>query len=559
MSLRHLVWVLLLLAVCAPAHAQEFGNCRDEGYLASFDRRLGTASCRTLLTTRIFWRGGSVPLRVIADGDTPSLNEGNTEREFVRRIEELVTRIGPAMDQFGGLEIRPVTILLSNLEFAGWHAGTHGLERECRIIYFKTAAAITIESFLFTQAHEMFHCIQGATWRDLKAFRPAHWWTEGSAEYFAHVAVPNSSEGDRFIHGFDEISGDVSLVDMNYPAVVFFLWLGQHREPRGVRAFIDHMAPAAERPAQIAALRSRISLDDWTGFGEAYLDYRIRQPGGRELPSTLNLGETTTITGPIQLTQYGKEFVVAREVLLFKKGRSYRLSIGGTSGESRSRFQVSAGHWIDPPERVLACDSDISHVVMTTAVEGEEVSYDLVVEDSERIDERACCLIGSWEPTPASKQAEIELLMGIGAAPIASYGAQLQCSQNGGGWRLSFNDGGTGAVAWDGFSYVCEVSSPQGGMANTMTRSGATEFEWDIVDSGIGRATYTGNGLAWLHVMTLGPQEIRRVLPDAGPSTESNNFAFQCTDTTLSVQGIYGLNHGQGTYTRVGPRPGARP
>jgi hypothetical protein len=57
----------------------------------------------------------------------------------------------------------------------------------------------------------------------------------------------------------------------------------------------------------------------------------------------------------------------------------------------------------------------------------------------------------------------------------------------------------------------------------------------------------------------LGPQEIRRVLPDAGPSTESNNFAFQCTDTTLSVQGIYGLNHGQGTYTRVGPRPGARP
>jgi hypothetical protein len=559
MSFRHIVWALLLFALLPTANAQEFGSCRDAGYLSGFDERLGTASCRTLLTTRIFWRGGSVPLRVITDGATPALDEGDAEREFVRRVEQLVTRIGPAMDQFGGLEIRPVTILLTNLEYAGWHAGTHGLGAECKITYFKTATDITIDAFLFTQAHELFHCIQGVTWPALQAGRPAHWWSEGTAEYFAHVVVPNTSEGDRFINDFDERSGDTSLVDMDYPAVVFWLWLGQHREPRGVRAFIDHMAPVAERGAQLDALRSRISLEDWTAFGEAYIDSRIRQPGGRELPSNLNLGETTTITGPTRITLYSAQFVLAREVLLFKKGRSYRLSTGAVTGESRRRFQVTVGHWIDTPERVLACDSDITHVVLTTAVEGEEVSAELVVEDSERIDERACCLIGSWEPTPASKQAEIELLMGVGAAPIAAYGAQLECSQNGGGWQLVFNDGGTGAVAWDGFSYRCMVTGPKGGGGNTMTRNGSTEFEWDIVERGVGRATYTGNELAWLHVMHMGAQDITRVLPDAGPSTESNNFAFQCTDTTLSVQGIYGLNHGQGTYTRVGPRPGARP
>ena len=570
MSRCRRVGIFLLLVLAWPASVQAFGSCRDEGYLSSFGVEYAPQSCRTVMTTEIRWRGGSAPMRVIVpDAPTPALN--TREAEFIRSVEQLAQRIGRGMDQIGGLQLRPVTILLTDGAYNNFHAVTEGRHGdECRVTYLKGDDEISQETFLFTYSHEIFHCIQGRTWlAQYKAdgrgpmvegqVRPGDWWIEGSAEYFALLVNPGSSQSDMLFSAFDEMAESTPLPEMDYPAVVFFLWLHQTREPRGVGRFIEDMTIEPGPAAQRAALRAQIPLDQWLDFGQTYLDSRLRQPGGRTPTWLINGGERVVFDRPRSHRSFADEFTLPRETFVFKKGRTYTLAIEGAVGELRSRFNQSTGVWIDPPSLVRACDDDISHLVLTTAIEGDNLSQTFVVDQSERLDERACCLVGQWSPTDASRAAELELLMSTAAGPIAAYGAQLECGANGGDWILEFTADGQGAVRWDGFSYQCMVFGTEGAAGNRFTRQGATSFDWTVDDRGVGVATYTENSLVWHHTMMMGPMENSRVMHDAGPSTESNAFDFQCTDTTLSVQGIYGLNYGPGTYTRIGPPPATRP
>lgn len=570
MGIRAWVGSTLLLLLAGPAAAYDFPSCREEGYLASFGVTYGAQSCRTVVTTQIRWRGGHAPLRLIVpEVDTPTLNERETE--LVRDVEQLAARIGRGMNAMGEVELQPVTILLSHVDVGGFHALTHSTGPECKVLFLKLpgpAPGVSEEKFLFTLSHEIFHCIQGRSWRtqyladgraplEETGTRPGDWWIEGSAEYFALLVNPGSTESDGYFSRFDQTAEDQPLPDMDYPAVVLFLWLHQRSEAPGVRRFLDGMATTAGTDAQRAALRSRVPMEDWLDFGQTYLEGRLRQPGGRTPTWLISSGEQVVFDRPRSHTSYATEFALARETFVFRQGRTYTLAVEDVDGEPRSRFNLGPGEWMDPPSLVRACDEDVSHLVLTTAIEGEVPSLTFRVDQSERLDERACCLVGDWAPTPASRQAELALLMGTASPALSVHGASMSCRDNGGDWRLRFTADATGQVDWQGFSYRCDVSGPTGGMGNTMTRMGSTDFTWTVLDRQVGVAQYTGSSLHWNHIMHLGPMEKSRVLADAGPSTASNNFAFQCSDTSLSVQGIYGLNAGQGTYTRVGAPPAA--
>ncbi len=548
MIFRILALFFLVFAFANEAYA--FGRCTDTGYLRGFDSRLGPTSCRVIHTTEIRWRGGSAAVRVIvAGGPTPALNAD--ERNFITRVDALAERVGDAMDAFGGLQLHDTSILLSNLTRGSFHAGTFGGSDECKIVFYKTGDAVSLNRFLFTYSHEIFHCAQEATWPALYAMPGTedNWWMEGTAEYFAHVANPNSSEGDSFINQFDADSPTDTLVDMDYAAVVFFLWLGNEREPRGVRAFIDGMARTGGRSAQLAALRARMPLERWIAFGQKYLDGRIRQPGGRALPSLVDRGETVIFQRPARHQSATSEYVLTRETFVFKKGRTYRLSRTDVSGTLQSKFGLTPGNWADPPTRVLACDADKRYTVLTASVQGDTSSHTFVMADSEVVNERACCLIGDWVPTEASKQSEAALMQGMGGPPIAAHGASFTCGYNGGSWVLSFAPDSTGTVTWNGFSNRCVTRAPRGSMTGTTTRRGATRFTWQIREPGAGMANYTGNTLAYTYVMSIGPKNITNTFPDSGPR-HANGFAYQCSANNLTIHGIYGVNYGQAAYTK---------
>jgi hypothetical protein len=551
-AMLHRILILVcLLCLCGLGEARAaFGSCMSPGYLASFDTRLGPASCRVVTTTEVRWRGGSARLRVIVPGGpTPELDR--TEAEFRARVEILAERLGDAMDAFGGLELRDTTIVLSNLSFQRFHAGTFGRGDECKVIFYKTSEEVSLERFLFTYAHEIFHCVQGATWPGLHDGAEAGWWIEGSAEYFAHVANPNSAEGDAFVNAFDDASPRDALPDMDYAAVVFFLWLGGREEPRGVRAFLDHMATGSGRNAQLAALRARTPMDEWIEFGQDYLDGRIRQPAGRTPLSVVDRGETFTFSGPARRQLVATPYVLARETFVFRKGRSYALAIENATGELRSRFGLS-GRWTDPPEKVLACDEDKHYTVLTTSVEGDDASHVVVARDSEVVNERACCLIGAWRPTANAVQAESRQIVGMGGPSLAAQGVNLSCSPVGSGWSLIFGENGSGSVNWSGFGHRCVARHGEAAMIQTATRVGSIAFDWEVRDRGAGMARYTDNSLMWTHHMQIGPMSMQpRTMPDSGSSIGANGFAYQCTRDTLTVQGIYGLSHLQHTYRRA--------
>ncbi|HEU0152494.1 MAG TPA: hypothetical protein VFQ84_04015 [Arenimonas sp.] len=553
--MRHylLMGLLLLSAFGAAGEARAFGRCDDGAYMRGFDNRLGPTSCRTVHTSLIVWHGGTADLRVILPGASlPVVDEG----VFRERIDELVRRVGPAMNQMGGrLALGEVSILLSNLEFRGYHAVTRTRAGECQITFFKDGRDISVDQFLFTLSHELFHCIQYDTWESANGDDPALWWMEGTAEYFAHLANRNSAEADSILLQYDQDSPDVPLLDMNYPAQVFFLWLGGSRGSEAIPPFIAGMASAPGRAAQLEAMRERIPMDTWMAFAQDYIDGRIRLPGGRELPGGVDFGRTTVIDGPRTVAFDTSEYVLTRQQLLFKKGRTYTLAQLGGVGDYRSRFDESLGEWIDPPERVLACDEDRVHTVLSLATEGENVTYSIQVEESARIDERACCLVGRWQPTEAARRSEPDMALANTQAILASHGVDMQCGVGDGGWTLVFTEDGTGHVDWEGFAYQCFAREGGNAFGNVFTREGSTVFDWTVVERGVGRADYTDNSLAWTHDTHFGPQVMTRVLPDAGPSTPANNFSFTCSDTSLSIQGIYGLNHQQGEYTRLGTRP----
>ena len=111
-----------------------------------------------------------------------------------------------------------------------------------------------------TAAHEMFHCLQGATCAgptcdsDLDG---AAWWIEGAAEAFAASVVPESAGfTDRSIDFDAVVSARLALTEMSHEAAHFFYWRMQTRGGRAaLMPFRDEMADAEGATAQQAATR----------------------------------------------------------------------------------------------------------------------------------------------------------------------------------------------------------------------------------------------------------------------------------------------------------------
>ena len=563
MVIRFIACLLLLCGLSAADPALAFGRCTDPGYLAGFDRSLTPRSCRVIHTSLVRWRGGTAEVRVIVDyTPTPALDAGHAE--FARRVDELATRVGRAMNAMGDVELPPVTVFLSNVEFDGFHAGTLDSPAECKVIFFKTEDEVPLDGFLFTYAHELFHCIQSRSLPGAYQARDAtredshtevDWWMEGSAEYFAYLANPGSSEGQDFIAEFDERSPDDSLLEMDYAAAVFFLGLGHRRGPEGVRSFLRRMATAPGRDAQLAALQAAMPMPDWITFGEDYLDGRIRKPDGRAIDSIVDGGANVVFAGAQRHESSTDPYVLARETFKFNRGRRYTLAIEGATGELRSRFG-EGGRWSDPPTRVLACNEDKFYTVLTVATKGEVPRHTFVSGEPERVDERACCLIGDWAPTPEAVRSQAAMLAQTGGAALAPHGASMSCTAVGEPWVLSFAPGAQGEVRWSGFGHRCSAGDSTGQMVQTATRRGSTRFTWDIRGPEAGVAHYTDHSVTWTYDMQMGPLSLpSRSAPDAGPSTASNGFAYTCSADALTIQGLYGLSAGQASYTRIGEAP----
>lgn len=556
--------IVFFLLGAGPASA--FGDCRTPGYLQRFDARLPDTlpvDCALILRVDIETARLRVPMRLIRYQEAPALGVDDA----MRHLRLLAAKTGAAMHLLGDLDLAQVSILLTDAPppttsadgtsaAHGWASGWRA-DDECTIAFFKQAGAISEEYFLISVAHEIFHCVQGKTWREKTGLYPTGaWWIEGSAVYFSHLVVPDTEQLDFLAAAFDASSPRTALVDMNYDASVFFLWLHERVGPRtGVYRLLQAMPDSGGREAQFSALRGVLALDRFTEFAQDYLDAEIRQPGGRRVPSSVRVSPTTTFAGPRSKSSTVDPYVIGREMFVFREGKSYDLQTV-VSESGRVRFQEGAGgDWREPPAEINACDEDKHYVVAFVATDAPATA-EFQVTDAEALDRRACCLIGDWTPTAASLSGFARAGNEIGGPAIGARGGSFSCAYAGGGWLLSFRPDGGGAVQWDNFTNRCVATGPgPGSMVQTSITSGDHEFEWSVADVGAGRWTGAGNSVVWRTIIEIGPQRIDRSYPDSGPSTPQGGFAFQCTATDLTIRGIYGLNQYETTHTRVGPPP----
>lgn len=258
MTLRAVIALFTLLL--APLPGLAFGDCTTAAYRISFDDRLSaSATCHVQELNPIEIGERSAPVRVLRfdrafDSD---------DAAWLAAVNDTIGRVGFAASAIGtGLRTQPVTIVMMSLEErydpatpdVRSHTGpevVHGaanwgrLPTECPVSIYKIDEGVTTDEFAQTLAHELFHCIQFATWTD-KALEPnGWWWIEGSAEYFGVLAVPEHRS--RHYLDFGRVSQTAGLVEtgvdepLDYENAAFFSWLHQQGGGPAVGAFLSDL------------------------------------------------------------------------------------------------------------------------------------------------------------------------------------------------------------------------------------------------------------------------------------------------------------------------------
>lgn len=561
--MRALFAIILLALSALSSPAAAFGDCNSTEYLAVFDARLRSAPtprCTELARFIIPHDGRESKMRVLGVVS----DRRDNEALWISHVRTLAERLGRPMSEMGGLDLPEVSILLTSLEDVettegGETSHTHAVAyspapNECFITFYKLDEVIPLEEFVFTLAHELFHCMQQKTWGAHTLYESHTWWVEGTAEYFANLVQQGTSFSDDFVAGFNAASLERSLFDMDYENVVFFFWMGQERSPAGVRRLIDGMPASDSRDAQMAALRSIVPIDAWRAFGESYMDGDLRQPGGRAVPRPNNARAIITIANASRAILATAPYVVSRYGLNFVEGKTYKLAVEGPEA-IRIRMAERANAWADPPARVMACDEDKPYRTLVLTVD-EASSATLVVDDPEELDQRACCLIGEWQPTAASLDAFARSAHEIGGAAIAARGGSLSCGHVGGDWTLWFNPDGKGGVRWNNLTNRCVTTGQgPGAMIQTQTTYGDHEFDWTILDRGAGEWSWTKHAVFWRYILEIGPMRQERVSPEGEPAVRKGGFAYECTADTLDIKGIVGIGHYANGHNRFGGPP----
>jgi hypothetical protein len=547
-----LLFCLLTLGLVSPAVA-EFACSADD--LSSFDERLLEGDCEEVHSVPINGPSGTSTLRVVRYA-----NPSHGADAWIPMVDELAARVGAAMRAMGGVRLQgTVSVFLVPDFLIASIPGTSGVGpihgnlnafsgEECFLAFYKLPTAVSTEEFVFTLAHEIFHCVQYETWPDTANLPEADWWAEGSAEFFANLALPGSTSSNGWLTSYDNRSIAEPPTAMAYENLVLFSWLAQRGGPGAVPAFLSQMRAGD----QLAVLREVLPLADWTGFVETWLDGGIALPGGVAIEPSPAFSAEGRFDSPIVLELNAQPYVIERWDMTFVEDKLFELEYGVTGGAMQAAMKEtgSGDAWAAPPPKIDTCEAERRHILYHTSTDGP-ASATLKIDTDEDTSGGACCLVGTWMPTPETLAGLAAFGNDVGGPAVAAVGASMACDHVGGDWLLSFGRDRTGSIAFDGHSTRCTARAQGGAMSNTGTRTGHTDFAWLVRGEGNASVRYTGHEVGWTHVLKIGPVSQTVAGSDDGPSSMASGFAFTCDETSLTVKGIYGLSTYEAAHTRV--------
>lgn len=409
--------ILLAFAAPLPSPARAaFGDCASAEYRASFDPRFASIEydCVERLRLSVSTSSGERRIRILHDLMADWIISSGEMAEFDRGVRAAAEAIG----RLGGVDLEDVTILLADdlppredadtfSNIAAWTEFDN--DGECRITVYLVGPASRPEYAAWLTAHEIFHCVQTANLRpeqmqtsSIGEGSGGDWWIEGSATWFAALALPDPAIMPDLAREFDSLSPTTPLNEMAYPAVSFFLWLAADVSPPGVMRFLEGMAGDRSAAAQHVAMAGALSQDDWLRFAQAYLDEEIRHPHGTPLTFSPERGETWQWSATRTQTLTLAPFVLARGAAAFDCGR-WRTSVRPSA---MHRARADGEPWADLPAEIDAT-SGSGGPYRVAAINASNARATLTIQGTMEagcgscadIAELDACLVGTWQLT----------------------------------------------------------------------------------------------------------------------------------------------------------------
>ncbi|MBU1304016.1 MAG: hypothetical protein KKF33_00660, partial [Alphaproteobacteria bacterium] len=279
------LFVLQLFLLATPAHA--FADCHTPAFAEQMDDT--SFKCAEGQETTVDGFGREVGLRSVLQANDAKAT--TAEAKVMPIIAEALRRMA-AIDAGIQLKISDVTVALardgatSNQDAKVdkvWGIATM-FEGECILELYPArilkSAKSSDEALLFVVAHELFHCVQYATWPDMMAdYAKYNWIVEGTAETVAQAVYPSIHEALLQGHRFADRFRDTPLTQLTYENVAFFSWVWE-QDPALVFKLVSAMPIGGNEAAQQQALLGVIGAPELSRFVRDFVDNKVRTPGG---------------------------------------------------------------------------------------------------------------------------------------------------------------------------------------------------------------------------------------------------------------------------------------
>ena len=414
MRLAMLALSFAVLGMSAPAQAlvdcgtKDFANFVED---ASF-------TCKEMQTATVTGFAEDVVLRSVVDAGDPGAAEA--EAQAFAAVQEALVRIA-AIDAGMPLRLGDVTVVLMR---AG-AVNSQDLAKDkvlgvaqqaqdgcvLQLYYARLAKADkdALGKLQTTAAHELFHCVQYATWPGLMAEYEKHvWWVEGTAETVSQAVFPNVEFAFRESHRFSDKFRDTPLTRLTYENVVFFSWVWA-QDPKLVFKIISAMPVGGNEAAQQKALLGVIPAADLSRFVRDFIDNKVVTPGGADpmfggipLQMDTNIG-AVSFDGDDTRDYPANPFTMYAMDASFSGG-AYQIEVQNAGAVIAQHRDAAGGDWA---EGTIAADGDCTTTVtyrLAGMATGPAKVRVVAKKDTKGVDCTSCgakavrdqCLVGTW-------------------------------------------------------------------------------------------------------------------------------------------------------------------
>ena len=282
----------------------------------------------------------------------------------------------------------------------------------CPIFFYPASLSLGVDRFKQTLAHEAFHCIQSSRyWDQTKAgggVRYKDWWVEGTAQYFGNTVYPDVNQEWDHSRRYDP---DNALFDYAYEAGFFFQDLANQVGDEGILSLLASLPTTAGADLQRNALAAFPNIQEhWHGFGQRYLDQRVRDTGPLFVPVEPQKGDLVRVDGSSSVGFAAPAFTLVRRTLEFAPGQSVRITVEETGGEGRvsARDVAPGAAWGDLPNEIITeCEASRTFELLATSAAPATADYDVSI-NFESVQRPECshtctpsgahdaCVVGTW-------------------------------------------------------------------------------------------------------------------------------------------------------------------